>query len=91
MIGAEPISSISTPNRTQCHRECLLAIDKCKSINVAEKPKGFECETMPVDIYTGGVLVEDADSTHYIIAVSILYYFFERGVCLSFLFYRKIT
>ena len=70
MIGAEPLSSISTPNRTQCHKECLLAIDKCKSINVAETPDGFECEAMPIDIYTEGVLVADANSTHYIIAVS---------------------
>ena len=71
LTGANPISTVSTRNRTECHRACVKEIGACKSINVAETTNGFECETLPIDIYTEGVLVADASSTHYIIGVNI--------------------
>ena len=72
-VAVSPITTISTRNRTDCHRECIKTIDTCKSINVDETTDGvFQCETMPFDIYNARtVLVPKATSTHYIIAVNI--------------------
>ena len=68
--GEEPLSSISTPNRTDCHKECVSRIKQCKSINVLETPEGnFECEAMPIDIYGKSFLVADPKASHYVIAV----------------------
>ena len=74
-LNVVPFATFNLPNRTSCVKECAKTQGVCKSLNVKEVNGGFDCEVLDTDIYSeeDGKLMADANTTHYVIAVSPLF------------------